>query len=204
MAKVAPNPEEAAAAVDVDPQSPVRAVDIVRDRAASNDAPAAALSPARASGFISPPSMLRSRRYVILAAPAMDTLAKTMVSTAPERFVYFPSKWRKFADGTDNIKLGGFDENLMMPDADLLFLASFDSNDSTLSQLHALAWIAESGFISSLTILLAFLPTATMERSLKPGRIATCNTTAKLISGLPDVHGTRKTRVMLYDVHAQP
>ena len=135
MAKVAPNPEEAAAAVDVDPQSPVRAVDIVRDRAASNDAP---LSPARASGFISPPSMLRSRRYVILAAPAMDTLAKTMVSTAPERFVYFPSKWRKFADGTDNIKLGGFDENLMMPDADLLFLASFDSNDSTLSQLLAL------------------------------------------------------------------
>jgi phosphoribosylpyrophosphate synthetase len=134
----------------------------------------------------------------------MDTLAKNLVASAPERFIYFPSKWRKFDDGTDNIKLGGFDENLMMPDADVLFLASFNNNDTTLSQLHALTWIAESGFVSSLTILLAFLPTATMERSLKPGRIATCNTTAKLLSHLPATGGSRKTRVMIYDVHAPP
>jgi phosphoribosylpyrophosphate synthetase len=144
------------------------------------------------------------KAYTILAAPAMDGLAKNLVASAPDRFVYYPSKWRKFDDGTDNIKLGGFDENLMMPDADVLFLASFNNNDTTLSQLHALTWIAESGFVSSLTILLAFLPTATMERSLKPGRIATCNTTAKLLNGLPATGGSRKTRVMIYDVHAPP
>ena len=159
---------------------------------------------AGAPTFSVPPPCGNAKAYVVLAAPAMAALANNLVAAAPERFVYYPSKWRKFDDGTDNIKLGGFDENLMMPDADVLFLASFNNNDTTLSQLHALTWIAESGFVASLTILLAFLPTATMERSLRPGRIATCNTTAKLLSHLPATGGSRKTRVMVYDVHAPP
>jgi hypothetical protein len=49
--------------------------------------------------------------------------------------------------------------------------ASFQSSEATLAQLHALTWLCESALISSLTVLLAFLPTATMERYLQPGRI---------------------------------
>jgi len=161
-------------------------------------------APAAEVRIVPPPATPPGRCYVILGFANMEALALKLVASAPDRFVYHPSKWRKFADGTDNIKLGGFDRNLMMPDANVLFLASFHSNDVTLSQLHALTWIAESGFIASLTILLAFLPSATMERSLLPGRIATCNTTAKLLSHLPAAGGSRKTRVMIYDVHAPP
>merc|ERR550537_868546 len=72
-----------------------------------------------------------------------------------------------------------------------------------MSQLHALNYLCEACFLSSLTILLAFLPTGTMERQLQPGRIAAANTTAKLLSQLPPTGGSR-TRVMIYDVHALP
>jgi len=73
----------------------------------------------------------------------------------------------------------------------------------TLSQLHALTFLCESAFLASLTVLLPFLPTGTMERYLQPGRIAAGNTTAKLLSQLPPTGGAR-TRVMIYDVHALP
>ena len=63
---------------------------------------------------------------------------------------------------------------------DVLFLASFESNDATLSQLHALSFLAESALVASLTVLLAFLPTGTMERYLQPGRIPAANTLAKV------------------------
>jgi phosphoribosylpyrophosphate synthetase len=144
------------------------------------------------------------KKYVVLAAPAADGLAKSLMAAAPDCMKYFPSKWKKFADGTDNITLGGFNPKDEVSGSDVLFILSFDSNDTTMSQLHALTFLTETCFLSSLTILLAFLPTGTMERSLKPGRIATCNTTAKLLSQLPHTGGGRKTRVMVYDVHAPP
>lgn len=72
-----------------------------------------------------------------------------------------------------------------------------------MSQLHALMFLCESAFLSSLTIVLPYLPTGTMERYLQPGRIAAANTTAKLLSQLPATGGS-KTRVMIYDIHALP
>eukprot|EP00929_Paragymnodinium_shiwhaense_P106105 TRINITY_DN7123_c0_g1_i1.p1 TRINITY_DN7123_c0_g1~~TRINITY_DN7123_c0_g1_i1.p1 ORF type:complete len:637 (+),score=110.72 TRINITY_DN7123_c0_g1_i1:85-1995(+) len=143
------------------------------------------------------------RRYVILAAPAMHSMAERIAATDPGKFEYHLSKWRKFPDGTDNITLGGFEPEDRVSRRDVLFLCSLDSNDTTLSQLHALTFLCESAFLSSLTILLAFLPSGTMERYLQPGRVAAANTTAKLLSQLPPTGGSR-TRVMIYDIHALP
>eukprot|EP00931_Biecheleriopsis_adriatica_P059206 TRINITY_DN35391_c0_g1_i1.p1 TRINITY_DN35391_c0_g1~~TRINITY_DN35391_c0_g1_i1.p1 ORF type:complete len:637 (+),score=123.42 TRINITY_DN35391_c0_g1_i1:58-1968(+) len=143
------------------------------------------------------------RRYVVLAAPAMHLMAERLVAADPGKFEYYVSKWKKFPDGTDNITLGGFEPEDRVSRRDVLFLASFDCNDTTMSQLHALTFLCESAFLSSLTILLPFLPTGTMERYLQPGRIAAANTTAKLLSQLPPTGGSR-TRVMIYDVHALP
>ena len=141
--------------------------------------------------------------YTVLAAAAMHTTAERLVASDPARFSYYVSKWRKFPDGTDNITLGGFDPVDKVSGSDVLFLASFDTNDTTLSQLHALTWLCESAFVHSLTVLLAFLPTGTMERYLQPGRIPAGNTLAKLLSALPATGGKR-TRIMIYDVHAPP
>ena len=148
------------------------------------------------------------RKYAILASSDMHTLAERLVVSAPERFSYYVSKWRKFPDGTDNITLGGFDPDKnggvdRITGKDVLFLASFHNNESTMSQLHALTFLCDSAFLNSLTILLAYLPTGTMERYLQPGRVPAANTTAKLLSQLPATGG-KKTRVMIYDVHAPP
>ena len=97
----------------------------------------------------------------------MHSTAERIAACDPERFTYHVSKWRKFPDGTDNISLGGFDPIDKVSGRDVVFLASFDSNDTTLSQLHALTWLCECAFLASLTIVLPFVPTATMERYLQ-------------------------------------
>jgi phosphoribosylpyrophosphate synthetase len=129
----------------------------------------------------------------------MHDTAEALVQHDPSRFEYFVTKWKKFPDGTDNITVGGYEPENRIQDRNVVFLASFDSNETFLSQLHVLIMLSES-FVNKLIIVLPFLPTATMDRQLQPGRIATANTTSKLLSCLPPV-GAQRTRVMLYDNH---
>jgi len=79
-----------------------------------------------------------------------------------------------------------------------IFLASFHSNDAILSQFHVFVTLLES-FIQELTIVLPFLPMATMERVTKEGQVATANSIARLFSNLPACG--KPARVMIYDVH---
>ena len=138
------------------------------------------------------------KKYVVIAAPGMEEFAKELVASDSKRFTYFETQWKKFPDGTDNIYVGGFYPNDHIHDANVLFLASFHSNDTTLAQYHALTMLCES-FVDSMTILLPFYPTGTMERVLKRGTVATANTMAKMFSHLPDVG--RPARLIVYDLH---
>lgn len=72
------------------------------------------------------------------------------------------------------------------------------SNDKTMSQFHVLTMLGES-FVNTLTIVLPFFPTGTMERVVVEGQVATANTLAKMFSHLPC--GGQKNRLMLYDLH---
>ena len=47
-------------------------------------------------------------RYQLLCHDSHVALAERLQASNPDRFIYHPSKWSKFADGTDNIELGGF------------------------------------------------------------------------------------------------
>merc|ERR1712098_392862 len=80
----------------------------------------------------------------------------------------------------------------------VLFLANFNCNDATFPQFGVLVMLCES-LIRSMTIVLPFFPHATMERVVEEGTVATANTTAKLISSLPQPGA--KNRVMMYDLH---
>ena len=66
---------------------------------------------------------------------------------------------------------GGVKQNLIRG-GNIVFLASLHNNDATMSQFHALTMLSES-FIKSLTIVLPFFPTATMERITREGEVAT-------------------------------
>jgi len=107
-------------------------------------------------------------------------------------------KWGKFADGTDDIEIGGFYPENEIRGEHVLFLASFHNNDSTISQFHVLNALAEA-FVESLTIVLPYYPTGTMERVTKEGVVATASTLARLFSNLPRVGNP--IRVAVYDLH---
>jgi len=134
--------------------------------------------------------------YHIIAAPSTEDLASRMAEECPDRFHYHPTAWNKFPDGTDNIEIGGFTPHNVLSDQHVLFLASFDNNDTTLSQFQVLICLLQS-FIKSMTIVLPYSPTGTMERVVREGQVATAATYAHMFSTLP---GTG-TRLMVYDLH---
>ncbi len=119
-----------------------------------------------------------SVRYQIVAAQSCEPLAQRMAEKYPDRFTFHPTKWEKFPDGTDNIELGGFSNpRNVISGEKVLFLASFHSNDTTLSQFSVMITLLQS-FIDSLTVVLAFSPVGTMERVTKEGQVATAATYA--------------------------
>ena len=146
--------------------------------------------------------------YQLLAHSTQDGLARRLVKMARDgriamRFVYHETEWGKFADGTDNIKVGGFVDaegrsRNQLRGQHVVFLASFHSNDVSMSQFHVFIMLLQS-FIESLTIVLPFYPCATMERVTVEGQVATANTMAQMFSHLPSCG--RPTRVMVYDLH---
>lgn len=138
------------------------------------------------------------KNYLVLAGPGMEAWAEELVDRDPIRFTYRESQWKKFPDGTDHIILGGYHPKNEVRGSHVVFLASFPNNDVTLTQYYALVAITES-FVESLTIVLPFFPTATMERVMVEGEVATANTLAKMFSSLPTTG--RPARVMLYDLH---
>jgi hypothetical protein len=117
-------------------------------------------------------NQIPERKYVIIAGPGQEQRAHQLVASDPERFTYYPTRWDKFPDGTDHIIVGGFSPVNQIQGNSVVFLACFSSNDSTLSQLHALHMLSES-FVESLTVVLPFYPTGTMERVDREGEIAT-------------------------------
>jgi len=151
-----------------------------------------------------PTRAVRDKTFVIIAAPGMEENAKWLQTTNPEKFQYFETEWGHFPDGTDNIKVGGFPVDMKEGDSlvrerSILFLASFDNNDMTLSQYHVMVMLLET-FIQDMTVVLPYFPTGTMERVMEAGSVATANTLSKMFSYLPTVG--RPTRVMVYDIHS--
>jgi hypothetical protein len=78
--------------------------------------------------------------------------------------VYVPSKFEKFPDGNDNIRLGGFSPDNIVRGADIVFVASLHSNNATMQVMHAVQVLLES-FINSMTLVVPFYPFGTMVRA---------------------------------------
>mmetsp|Transcript_21968 Transcript_21968/g.67692 ORF Transcript_21968/g.67692 Transcript_21968/m.67692 type:complete len:349 (-) Transcript_21968:17-1063(-) len=139
-----------------------------------------------------------ARSYQIIAAPACEELARRIEASQPRRFTFHESTWDKFPDGTDKIVVGGFTPVNRIAGEHVLLLASFHDNDVTLSQFQVMVMLLMS-FIESLTIVLPFYPTGTMERVVVEGEVATAHTYAQLFSSLPSCG--RPTRLVVYDLH---
>eukprot|EP00752_Nemacystus_decipiens_P018353 g16464.t1 len=137
-------------------------------------------------------------RYQIVAAEAMEGMAERLEELHPDRFRFHKTSWGKFPDGTDNIEIGGFTPYNVISGEHVLFLASFHNNDVTLSQFQVMICLLQY-FVESLTVVLPYYPTGTMERVVKEGQVATANTYAQMFSNLPSCG--KPTRLLVYDLH---
>ena len=117
------------------------------------------------------------KQYQIIAGPACEAMAQRIQASEPARFTYHETSWDKFPDGTDRIVVGGFQPRNEIAGEHVLMLASFHDNDVTLSQFQVMVMLLMS-FVESLTIVLPFYPTGTMEQVVTEGEVATAATYA--------------------------
>jgi hypothetical protein len=99
----------------------------------------------------------QSVQYRIIAAEACEQMARRMEKEHPDRFAFYPTRWDKFPDGTDNIEIGGFHPYNLLAGEHVLFLASFHDNNVSMSQFQVIIYLLQS-FIESLTIVLPYYP----------------------------------------------
>ena len=143
----------------------------------------------------------KTKRYHVLCHNSMerftDKLIKAMGSKCEK---HNKINWGRFGDGSDEIKIEGLTSPTQFQGKHILFVAAFNDNDSSMSQLHTIAFLCEC-LAESVTVLLMYYPTGTMERVDigADGVIPTANTLALLFNGLPSVGSP--IRIMTYDLH---
>ena len=105
--------------------------------------------------------------------------------------------WRNFEDGFPNIKI---EHAKSLRNNHIFFLASFDSPGEIFKQLSVIYELPRLS-IESMTVVLPFFPTGTMERVEEEGEVATAATLARLLSNTP-ISKSGPIQVIIYDIHA--
>ena len=138
------------------------------------------------------------RRVCVFSGDNIKPMARAIVGSAAipgVSFSFHDVEYGRFPDGSPNILIHDVDD---IANRDVVFVASFTSAEEIYHQFDVLFVLSES-FVRSLTIVLPFYPTATMERVTEEGRIATANTLAWRFNSLPSVG--RPAALVLYDLH---
>lgn len=133
-------------------------------------------------------------RYVLFSSPVRKPLAEKLVSLSPEHFELHDIEQKFFEDGEPNFKIdqlhGCFNQ-------DVLYIADWSNPAARYYDLCILVPLAELG-PRTLTILVPFMGSGTMERESTEGIVATANVDARLLSNLPN---NVLTRVVTVDLH---
>jgi phosphoribosylpyrophosphate synthetase len=107
-------------------------------------------------------------------------------------------KWHEFEGEWPNSFIENVEE---VKNSDIYFFASFDNPTQFFRQVSVLSslWFYEA---RTLTVILPFFPTATMERIDRPGEIATAKTLARMLSSIPACAGGLP-KILIFDPHSQ-
>eukprot|EP00438_Fugacium_kawagutii_P018586 Skav206605 [mRNA] locus=scaffold332:139500:142073:- [translate_table: standard] len=113
-------------------------------------------------------SLSGRNKYIILAHPSMDHIKKNLMELDPVAYSEVKVDWREFESGMPNIFIE--EVHKLLP-AHVLLLLNMRRKEILLDQLSLLYAIPRYG-CRSLTVLLPFFPTGTMERLClqMPGR----------------------------------
>lgn len=136
----------------------------------------------------------RHSPYVILCTESMTSL-RDDICLGQSMFEGGVIRWGRFADGTPQI----FIEDVhTLTGRDVVFIADFKATTDMFAQLSVIMMLPHY-CARSVTLILPFFPTATMERIDQEGQVATAYTLAKLISATPASNGP--SRVIIFDIH---
>ncbi len=128
-----------------------------------------------------------------------DALTKQVTGKGETALLPGHIDWARFENGFPNLFIKDVDD---IDEQDVVFLANFESPETVFEQLAIIHALPRYG-VRSLTIVLPYFPTGTMERVDEEGQIATAMTLARLLSATPmTMNGP--SRIVIYDIHALP
>lgn len=135
---------------------------------------------------------------VLFCAPEMHNLAKEIRScSGTNPMILGDIEWQEFPDKWPNIFIRNSDQ---IRNSHVLFLASLHNPLTIFGQISLLYHLPKY-LCRSLTVLLPYFPTGTMERIQIPGEIATAYSLAQMLSSIP-LTRTGPSEVVIFDIHA--
>ena len=134
---------------------------------------------------------------IVLACRQMLPLAKR-IADQNRTISLCDVDWKRFNDGWPDIFVQHIKS--LVENRDVFFLASFDKPGDVFEQL-ALIYALPRYLARSVTVILPYFPTGTMERVDHEGQIATAQTLARMLSAIP-LSTQGPARIVLYDIHA--
>jgi ribose-phosphate pyrophosphokinase len=138
--------------------------------------------------------VIEKREFVLCFPPSRAALAHALAADGAGHFYLNPVKVAEFSDGEPNVVIPHLHRFTRQH---VLYIADWSKAAVRYLDMCALIPMAELG-PASLTIVVPFFGTATMEREVFEGSVATANVDAKLLSRLP---GT--PHVITIDLHTQ-
>jgi len=138
------------------------------------------------------------RDHVLFYCDSTKDLAQSILDLPSAHYI---SKgdiaWQKFDDGFPNLMIK---EVQTIRFKNCIVLLDFFNIEKIFAQL-AVVYALPRYYIRSLTVILPYFPTGTMERVDTEGTIATAMTLARLLSGIP-LSAFGPARLVIYDIHA--
>jgi len=132
-----------------------------------------------------------------LSGPETQKLGEDIIKEYPLFIRKGEISWGKFEDGFPNLFIQNVEQ---IRGRDVAIIVSFLNHVDLLANL-SLIYTLPRYLVRSLTIVLPYFPTGTMERVDEEGQIATAMTFARLLSSIPlSVSGPAK--ILIYDIHA--
>jgi len=132
----------------------------------------------------------------LFSCPQMKQLAEKIAGSCPA-VELAEIQWKDFEDGFPNIKI---EQAKSLRNKPVFFLASFETPGDIFKQLSVIYELPRLS-IESLTVVLPFYPTGTMERVEEEGEVATASTLARMLSNTPNSQ-SGPLQVVIFDIHA--
>lgn len=141
---------------------------------------------------------MNEKPLVLYFHPLMQPMAESVTKHCSEKVIKGNITWNHFLDQWPNL----FIENVKKDCAgrDVIFIGSLHAPSIIFEQL-AILYSLPRYLSRSVTFVLPYFPTATMERIDTEGGVATAETMARILSAIP-LSSRGPCQIIIFDIHA--